>query len=246
MESEELEKEEKEKQEEEVEFLPLSPEQEFVDEEEGLTDEQTDKILAELKTGERNFELNGVNYKIVNPNVRVAQQADWEYSKVFNEALEIGLPLQEDLEKTLVAKKLIPSADEFESFSKKTRNEIERLETKLKLLLKTDNEAEKKRIATKLAKVRANLYTIITRRMSYLNNSVESKADDARNSFLISKCAYNADTNIPVWSSYEEYLNETNRVLLNKISYEFVSFTTGVGLNFLQEFPENKVLGRVE
>ena len=223
-----------------IEFEPLG-DNELI-EEESLTDEQAERLLMELETGEREFSVNDRRMKVVTPSAGDILKADREYARAFNEALDIGLPLQEQLEEKLIAKGFIESDDEFDKTNQKFREEIARLEIKLEQSTKAKNDKTSKKVATDLVKIRNSLLSGIIRRNTLLNSSVEAKAEEARSAYLTSRCVLDIETNEPVWESFDAYLSETDQLLMSRVSYEFASFSSGVSTNFMAEFPEVKYL----
>lgn len=221
-----------------VESLPEGTE---VVENKELTDDQAQALLLELQTGERKFKHRDATYVIKYPSTKNVQEADWLYSTVFADGLNTGLPIKAELEKKLIDRGVLTSNEDHEKELDKIRKEIKRLEVKFEQAKKTEHKKELTRLAKELAKFRQMIYDSVIARTQYLNNSVESKADDARTSYLIHCTIFNED-GTRLWNTYDEYLNERDYPLVSKAGFEYIRFSSGISTNFMDEFPETAVL----
>lgn len=226
--------------EEKIEFEPVGDKEIIEDSE--LSVEQAEKLVKELRTGEKIFEFDGTKYKIKMPSMNDIQEADFEYSKTFTKAIQAGLPTRKSLEDDLVKRGILDNADAFDNDTQKRREEIRRLEVKLKAAEKAGNKKLMVQNAEKLAHARAESYDAIMYRSSVLGNSAEARADERRTTYLMTRSISYAENEDFVWPDYADYLRETDHALVNKVSYEYLSFTTGITANFMEEFPEVKIL----
>jgi hypothetical protein len=207
-----------------------------------LDNEQAKKLIEELKTGERTFDVEDKLYRITYPTMKSVRAAEWEYSKAFNLALEEGLPMREELEDKLIARGVISEEETFEREVEDNRAEIRRLEIKLKNAVSAKRDIESEKIAKQLVKLRGKIFDKFMKKSVMLANSVEAKAEDARTTFILCKSVYVVDTDELLWKTYDDYLNDTNYLLVNKVNYEYSRFMSGATLNYIEEFPEVKVL----
>lgn len=226
--------------EENVEFYDSYPNAEYVEGE--LKDEQVDKMLNELKTGKRFFEIEGKGkFYIRTPTVEEIQKASLVYAKAFNEALKLGLDLQEVLEKEFVKRDILEDESDPNSRSNILRQKLIMLEKILASKNPEDKSKKTKKLAKELADVRNELIEIQVRKQQLLSSSAEAKAEDARNNYFISQTTYHED-GTKVWETYEDFLAERDMLFVARISYEYYTFSYGLSSNYLEEFPEVKFL----
>ena len=151
-------------------------------------------------------------------------------------------PTRDQLERELVKSGAIKEAGKFAEEANKRREEVRRLELKLQKAEQAGNRKMMLDYASKLATLRAENYRELIQRNAILGNSADSKAEEARTIFLMTRSIYYKDTEELVWSNYADYLRERNHKLVNSLSQEYISFTTGITTNFMEEFPEVKIL----
>lgn len=204
-------------------------------ESEELSNKDKRENMVELQTGKRVFEVE--KYGLVQirfPNVEESRLADWEYSKVFQQAIMDDIPTNREMDELIKRKKLWTDKDD-EKIDK-IREEINK---QLTILSKMESEKNSMPIEMKIAELRDEMFGLQQERQKYYNNTAESKADEAKMSFLIHKCTEKAEDSKPLWKSYNEFKTEDNQVAVNQIIYQFITFVNGLPADFLA-FPANE------
>lgn len=132
----------------------------------------------------RTFEVNGVAYKVEKPTLDVLNEATKLRSKTFNEALQAGDMLREQMEDQLKKRNLWN--DELEIEYQTLRKEVIRLTNVLRKGGIKLNEA--KNIALEVSKKRNRMVAMLSSRSSLDANTCEGKADAARFNYLFANC----------------------------------------------------------
>lgn len=138
----------------------------------------------------RTFEVDGKKYKVVKPTLEVLNEATKLRSRTFNEALQAGDMLREQLEDQLKKRNLWN--DDLEIEYQTLRKEVVRLTT---ILTKGGiNLNQARDIALDVANKRARMVEMLSSRSSLDSNSCEGKADAARFNYLFANCLVYNDT----------------------------------------------------
>ena len=138
----------------------------------------------------RTFEVGGKKYKVVKPTLEVLNEATKLRSRTFNEALQAGDMLREQLEDQLKKRNLWN--DDLEIEYQTLRKEVVRLTT---ILTKGGiNLNQARDIALDVANKRARMVDMLSSRSSLDSNSCEGKADAARFNYLFANCLVYNDT----------------------------------------------------
>ena len=138
----------------------------------------------------RTFEVDGKKYKVVKPTLEVLNEATKLRSRTFNEALQAGDMLSEQLEDQLKKRNLWN--DDLEIEYQTLRKEVVRLTG---ILSKGGISLKQARdIALDVAEKRARMVDMLSSRSSLDSNSCEGKADAARFNYLFANCLVYNDT----------------------------------------------------
>ena len=138
----------------------------------------------------RTFEVDGKKYKVVKPTLEVLNEATKLRSRTFNEALQAGDMLREQLEDQLKKRNLWN--DDLEIEYQTLRKEVVRLTG---ILSKGGISLKQARdIALDVAEKRARMVDMLSSRSSLDSNSCEGKADAARFNYLFANCLVYNDT----------------------------------------------------
>ena len=138
----------------------------------------------------RTFEVDGKKYKVVKPTLEVLNEATKLRSRTFNEALQAGDMLREQLEDQLKKRNLWN--DDLEIEYQTLRKEVVRLTG---ILSKGGISLKQARdIALDVAQKRARMVDMLSSRSSLDSNSCEGKADAARFNYLFANCLVYNDT----------------------------------------------------
>jgi chorismate mutase len=186
-------------------------------------------IMTEVKTGRRVFDTPLGLMQVRFPKVEENRLADWEYTKVLNQALKDGIPTSKQMGEMILEFGLWTEKDE-----KKITDLRDEINKQVAVLDKmTEGSKNFDAITEKIEELRQTLFGVQQERQKLYQNTAESKADESKMSFLIYKCSENAETDKPVWSSYDEFKNEENQEFVNIMVYQFLTFINGLPADFL-------------
>lgn len=195
------------------------------------TDQESTELVAEIKTGRRVFDTKKGLLQIRFPGVEETRLGEWEYSKVLNQAMLDKIPTNKEMARLIEERNL---------WGKEEEKKIEKLQEEIQkqiLVLEKMSEGSKNAAAVedKIAEIRNQIVTLQQERQRYFNNTAEAKADEAKMSFLISKCTEYADTGKPLWATYQDFKSEHDQETVNLIVYQFITFINGLPADFLSE-----------
>lgn len=190
------------------------------------------ETMNDVLTGERVFEYKEKKIKIRFPNNRESQLADLEYSKMFTELMDTNLKTRAEMEEMLEKRKIWTGADEarVQSLQKSISDEQEKL-----FKSKSEKEAQKHR--DNISKHRKEVQKIQAKKEAYTNNTIESKAENAKMGYLIYCVTTYLDTGERVWGTYNDYVDEEDSQLLYRATLEFLTFAYGMPSSFLEQSP---------
>jgi hypothetical protein len=185
--------------------------------------------MVEVQTGKRIFETQKYGLiQIRYPKVEENRLADWEYSKVFQQAILDGIPTIREMETLIKERKLWTQEDDDKI--QKLRDDID---AQMVLLSKMESDNAIAQVTVKIEELREKLFALQQEKQKYFNNTAEAKADEAKMSFLIHKCTHNADGNRAIWKTYDDFKNEEDQATVNMIVYQFLTFINGLPADFL-------------
>ena len=130
------------------------------------------------------FTVDGIKYRVIRPNLEVLNEANKIRSKTFNEALQRGDLLRDQLENELRKRDLWN--DSLESEYQTLRKEVLVLTNNLRKGGIKLNEARK--IALDISEKRQRMVDMLSSRTDLDSNTCEGKADAARFNYLFSQC----------------------------------------------------------
>lgn len=194
-----------------------------------MSNKEKREKMTEVQTGRRVFDSEKYGLlQIRYPRVEENRLADWEYSKVFQQAIMDDIPTNREMEELIKKKKLWTKKDDEKI--EKIREEINK---QLTILSKMETEKNIAPIEDKIEELRDEMFALQQEKQRYFNNTAEAKADEAKMSFLIHKCTEYADNNSPVWATYTDFKNEEDQATVNMIVYQFLTFINGLPADFL-------------
>lgn len=194
-----------------------------------MSEKEKREAMVEVQTGKRVFDTDKYGLlQIRYPKVEENRLADWEYSKVFQQAIMDEIPTNREMEELIKRRKLWTAEDD-ENVAKLE----EEINKQLVMLSKMESEKAIVPIQEKIGMLRNEIFQMQQQRQSYFNNTAESKADEAKMSFLIHKCTEFADSENPVWKTYEDFKNEGDQLTVNAIVYQFLTFINGLPAEIL-------------
>lgn len=196
--------------------------------EELINKEKRDKMV-EVQTGKRVFDSEKYGLlQIRYPKVEENRLADWQYSKVFQQAIVDDIPTNREMDYMIKKRNLWTDADEEKI--EKIKDEIQK---QIVLLSKMETEKNSFPVKMEIDRLRSELFGIQQEKQRYYNNTAEAKAEEAKLSYLIYACTEKADTNKRLWKKYEDFQNEEDQNIVNEITYQFMTFINGLPADFL-------------
>jgi hypothetical protein len=194
-----------------------------------MSNKEKREKMTEVQTGRRVFDSEKYGLlQIRYPRVEENRLADWEYSKVFQQAVMDDIPTNREMEELIKKKKLWTKKDD-----EKIEQIKEEINKQLTLLSKMETEKNMLPIEMKIEELRDEMFGLQQEKQRYFNNTAEAKADEAKMSFLIHKCTEYAENNKPVWGTYADFKNEEDQATVNMIVYQFLTFINGLPADFL-------------
>lgn len=190
------------------------------------------------KADKRTFEVAGIKYAVVRPKMELLVKANEQRRKTFNEELESGSLLRDQLESELRKRKLW--SDDREAKYQQLRTEV--IEMEFKLAKGGIKLSQAKDIALKMRDTRNDMVELLSSRTELDSNCCEGKADAVRFNYLFANCLVYEETGEPYFpGGLQEYLvNQEDLVALHGASEFFylISDTEEVD----SKLPENQFL----
>lgn len=186
--------------------------------------------MNEIVTGTRQFKTKKYGLLQVRfPTVEEQRLADWEYSIAFNEGLKKGLMTNKEIEKML---------EERDIWGEKENQKIEEIDkeidAELTYLTKLKSEEKKKPVFEKINILRQQKLSLFAEKNKFFNISADSKAEEARLTYLTYKCTEKAETGERVWKTFDDFKKEQNSDDLTQIITQYLTFINGLPPNLLE------------
>lgn len=186
------------------------------------------------------FEVDGKEYYLVPITADIVRKAQTFYNKAFRKAMEDGCLLKKRLDSYMREQGLWDDKRE-QDYNKLVR-EIADLEFKLnKGGIKI---SEAKNLALSLRDKRWELRELITERTELDSKTAEGQAENQRFNYLVFSCVYDFLTRKPVFSSFDDYLNNINSEIALQAANKLANHIYGVEEDFENTLVENKFLKR--
>lgn len=160
----------------------------------------------EKKKDRRDFEVEGVKYSVVRPNIQVLTGANKIRRETFNQELESGSLLRDQLEEELRKRELW--SDEREANYQRLRVEI--VDREYKLAAGGIKLSEAKQLALEMKQKREEMVELLSSRTDLDSNTCEGRADAMRFNYLFANCLVYSD------SGEKYFKNGLNDYLLNQ------------------------------
>lgn len=205
---------------------------------------KTDEEELKEIFGDKRYFLNdgpggdGKKFFIDTADVDEVRNADWHYSKTYNEALLAGVTTAAQMADILEERTITGPA-----YEAKRQSLIEDLDKAVGELSEATSLDEKKAIATRVESIRNQLFRHNQRAASPMSNTCEQLAEDARVEYLTSAMVKDEKAE-RVWDSYEDYKTTNKPQLAMRARYEVMLALQGLDSDFLSKTPE--ALARAE
>jgi hypothetical protein len=182
------------------------------------------------------------SYYIANPTGEDIRKADWQYSKIYNQAILDDLLTQAQMVDLLKKQGVI--SEDYATEVEETRSKLAAEIYKLEALPDSTPDIERENAALSVAASRDELFRLNQRVNGPMGNTCENIAEDARVEFLTSRVLQSKD-NSKIWEDYSSYLNEENTALSVKARFEVMLWMQGLNSDFLENTPEQQTLREV-
>lgn len=203
--------------------------------------------VKEILDGRREFTFESPGHPpikayIAPPSGEDIRKADWQYAKVYNQAIVDGFLTQAQMLDLLKEKGII--SDEYAQEVERTKME---LATQLYLLENSEGlstESEREAAAMEIARLRDELFRLNQKVNGPMGSTCENLAEDARIEFLTSRIVQKKDRS-PFWKSYEDYQKDDNVPFAVKARFEVMIWLQGLESNFMENTPEQVELRKI-
>lgn len=194
---------------------------------------ELNESVEETKSGERIFDADGFGKVSVRfPNYKEKQLAEIEYSKKFTELIDTNLKTRAEMEEVLKKRGI---------WTEKEEAKVDRLQKELvdafEKVAKAKSEKARQKALESVNELKREIGQTQNARDTYMNQTVESKAEDVRMGYLVASVATYAETGEKVWKTFDDFINEKNESGLYDIALEFMNFINGLPSSFLEQSP---------
>ncbi len=187
---------------------------------------------------QREFEYGGVNYAVKRPSPDTIKRANALRSKTFNEALQRGDLLRDQLDSELRKRELWN--DQREEDYQGLRQDI--VDGEFSLNKGGIKLSEAKGIALKMSESRSRMVSMLSTRTDLDSNTCEGKADAARFNLLFAESLVYLDTGEPYFpGGFEEYMTKMEYPVAVTAATEFYYLLSG-SEKLDETLPENQFL----
>jgi len=194
--------------------------------------------MAEIKDGKRIFEVNGVKYAVVRPNIEKLTAANKLRRETFNSELQAGSLIRDQLEEELRKRSLW--SDDREARYQQLRKEV--VDMEYQLASGGIKLSQAKEIALKMKSSRTEMVELLSSRSDLDSNTCEGRADAARFNYLFANClVYEEDSKPFFEKGLTGYLlNQDNPVAVAGATEFFYLISDTEDID--ERLPENKFL----
>jgi len=179
---------------------------------------------------------------IADPTGEDIRKADWNYAKVFNQAMTDGFPTQAQMLEVLEKRGII--SPEYHTEVEGVRISLAAALFRLENMDEDSDELEREGTALDVAEFRDKLFRLNQKVNGPLGNTCENLAEDARTEFLTSRIIQKKDGS-RLWEDFEAFRTEANTSLCVKCRLEVMLWLQGLESNFLEHTPEQEALRNI-
>jgi len=183
-----------------------------------------------------------LHYYIAQPTGEDIRKADWQYSKVYNQAIVDEFLTQAQMLDLLQEKGIV--SEEYTQKLETVRISLGAELFRLENLMDESTPEEKETAAMEVARLRDELFQLNQRVNGPMANTCENLAEDARTDFLTSRIVEKKDSD-KAWEDFNAYRNEDNTALSIKARFEVMLWMQGLESNFLENTPEQSTLREI-
>ncbi|MBD3260376.1 MAG: hypothetical protein GF334_01640 [Candidatus Altiarchaeales archaeon] len=207
----------------------------------------TAKDVKDVLDTRREFTLENPDgetesYFIAQPSAADIRKADWQYSKVYNQAIVDGFLTQSQMLEVLKDKGIL--SEEYTEQLESVRINLAAELFKLENLGNETPDDDREAVAMEVARLRDQLFRLNQQVNGPMGNTCENLAEDARTEFLTSRVVQKQDGS-RLWETFDDYQNEENSGLSVKARFEVMLWMQGLESNFMENTPEQSTLREV-
>lgn len=181
------------------------------------------------------FKVGDVEYAVVRPSVKVQQEAQRVYNRVWAEEVKNGSLLRQQIDQLLRERNLWDDAKEsrrLELLTALRDGEKKLREGGMKL-------SEGRSLALQMRRDRNELNDLDSDRSELDNVTAEGTADNARFDYLVSQCTVDNAKGQKVFASYDDFLAKKGEELASRAAGSLMMLLYGLDDNFVKNLPEN-------
>ena len=141
-------------------------------------------------------------YFIGDPSGADIRKADWQYSKVFNQALSDSFPTQAQMLEELIKRDIV--GDHFNREVEEVRIGLAAALFRLENMPPGADDVDQEGAAIEVAEFRERLFRLNQKINGPMGNTCENLAEDARNEYLTSRVIENRDGR-KIWETFEDF-----------------------------------------
>lgn len=182
-------------------------------------------------------------YYIGTPSGEDIRKADWEYSKIYAQAITDKLLTQAQMTDALKEAGIL--SDDYEAEVDQARITLGAELFRLENLMDDASNDEKEANAREVGRLRDDLFLLNQRVNGPMANTCENLAEDARTDFLTSRIVESKDGG-KLWKTYSDYRSDNNTSLTVRSRFEVMLWMQGLESNFLENTPEQRTIRAVE
>lgn len=188
--------------------------------------------------------------QIRRPTSEEIQASDWEYARVFNEAIAEGIVPRAALINMLQDRGI--NFDKQDEEIRVMQDELNSIVEELAGARKKKDKNTVEELKTDIKDLRNKLITKRTAISDYTRNCSEQMANDARDVFVLATILEEdnkpffdtrqaANVRLTMRERLKKFQKDEYATLRLQGAYEFMTFANGLASNFTEQFPENQI-----
>jgi len=189
-----------------------------------LTNEEIEHYLEQIASGIKIVDVDDKTLLFRYPSIDDKLKVRRIYRLEYKRSIEEGLLSTDDMQKLVEDRKIISDKDRLKLSSLRSKLEAQKI-----LLGKTTKvRARQDRVKEVINNLETEIQEIEYKERSKYAMTAETKAEEAKVLYLCWASCYNFFTNELYWNSYNLFLNESDYLLRQKITSEFILFYSGI------------------
>lgn len=153
------------------------------------------------------------------PTLMERQEADWEFSRIFNKAIQNGIPPRQVFVRTLMEQGLWTQEDEIQMSTLRVALDTKQLDL--------EDTKDKDKVQKEIEVLQQNLVNLQQKLNSFSSHTAEYRADEARRNYTVSIVTENEDGS-RVWKTYADLCKDTDEELVNSAIIQYIFLENGI------------------